>query len=75
MNELITAADIAQHYSACGDSVALLRGGKPADMSGEEWALCIKRNREHLIIMRSKDFWTTEDMTDIELESRGNPNI
>jgi len=32
-------------------------------MSDTEWADCIKRNKEHIKIMLTKDFWTTEDLT------------
>ena len=58
-----TAEQIAQHYSAAMDSVNLINGGKPEGMSDEDWAVCVKRNKEHLNIMLAKDFWTTEDMT------------
>lgn len=54
---------IARHYSACMDSVNLINGGKPAQMSDAEWADCVERNKEHLRIMVAKDFWTTEDLT------------
>ena len=57
-----TAAEIAQHYKAAMDSVNLINGGKPEGMSDEDWADCVKRNKEHLNIMLAKDFWTTEDL-------------
>ena len=59
----ITAEQIAQHYSAMGDSVDLLNAGQPEDMSDAEWADCVDRNVRHLQIMVAKDFWTDEDMT------------
>lgn len=59
----ITAEQIAQHYSAMGDSVDLLNAGQPEDMSDEDWADCVDRNVRHLQIMVAKDFWTNEDMT------------
>ena len=62
MDEL-TAEQIAQHYSACGDSVALINGDQPEGMSDEDWADCVARNKEHLVLMLAKDYWTTEDMT------------
>ena len=62
MDEL-TAEQIAQHYSAMGDSVDLLNAGQPENMSDEEWADCVDRNVRHLQIMVAKDFWTDEDMT------------
>jgi hypothetical protein len=57
-----TAEQIAQHYAAALDSVALINGEKPELMSDEDWADCIARNKEHLNIMLAKDFWTTEDL-------------
>lgn len=63
MSEVQTAAEIAQHYSAMGDSVDLLTAGQPADMEDADWADAVSRNKEHLVIMLAKDFWTTEDMT------------
>jgi hypothetical protein len=62
MDEL-TVEQIAQHYSACGDSVALINAGKPEGMSDEDWADTVSRNKEHLVLMLAKDYWTTEDMT------------
>ena len=62
MDEL-TAEEIAQNYSACGDSVALINAGQPVDMSDEDWADTVSRNKEHLVLMLAKDYWTTESMT------------
>jgi hypothetical protein len=66
MTELVqevTAEEIAQHYKAALDSVALINGDKPENTTDEEWADTIARNKEHLNIMLAKDFWTTEDLT------------
>jgi len=63
MTDTPTAEEIAQHYSAMGDSVDLINAGQPEDMSDEDWADCLSRNVEHLKLMVAKDFWTTEDMT------------
>jgi hypothetical protein len=60
----------AQHYSAMLDSVNLLdemRTNPPEDMTNEEVADCISRNVEHLKIMVAKDYWTTEDMTTVNV--------
>ena len=57
-----TAQEIAQHYSACMDSVNLINAGQPEGMTAEDWADCLSRNKEHLKIMLAKDFWTTEDL-------------
>jgi hypothetical protein len=66
----ITAEQIAQHYSAAMDSVALINGGQPEDMSDADWADCLSRNKEHLKIMLEKDFWTTEDLTPLRTASQ-----
>ena len=67
--ETITAQQIAQHYSACMDSVNLINGTKPEGMTAEEWADCLARNKEHLKIMLAKDFWTTENLTPLRTAS------
>ena len=66
MTETITPTEIAQHYSACMDSVNLINAGKPEGMTAEDWADCLARNKEHLKIMLAKDYWTTENMTPLE---------
>ena len=58
-----TAEEIARHYSAAMDSVNLINAGKPEEMSDEDWADTVARNKEHLNIMLAKDFWTNEDLT------------
>ena len=66
MNELTEAQQIAQHYKAAMDSVNLINAGKPEDMTAEDWADCLARNKEHLKIMLAKDYWTTENLTPLE---------
>ena len=64
--EELTSEEIAQHYSALGDSVNLINeytSSPPSDLSADEVADAISRNKEHLVIMLAKDYWTTEDMT------------
>ena len=61
-----TAEEIAQHYKAAMDSVNLINGGKPEGMSDEDWADCVKRNKEHLKIMLAKDFWTNENLKPLQ---------
>ena len=61
--EELTAEQIAAHYTACGDSVALINAGKPDDMEDADWVDTLARNKEHLVLMLAKDYWTTEDMT------------
>ena len=65
----LTAEEIARHYSAAMDSVNLINAGKPERMSNEDWADCLKRNKDHLKIMIAKDFWTTEDLTPLQQAS------
>jgi hypothetical protein len=62
----ITPEEIARHYSAALDSVALIQAGQPEDMSNEDWADTLKRNQDHIVIMLAKDFWTTEDLTPLQ---------
>ena len=64
-----TVEEIARHYSAAMDSVNLLNAGKPEGMNDAEWADTVTRNKEHLKIMLTKDFWTTEDLTPLETAS------
>jgi hypothetical protein len=62
----ITPEQIAQHYSAAMDSVNLINAGQPEGMSDDDWADCLKRNKEHLSIMIAKDFWTNEDLKPLQ---------
>ena len=61
-----TAEEIAQHFSACMDSVNLINAGQPEGMTDEDWADTLKRNRDHLVIMLAKDYWTTENLTPLQ---------
>ena len=65
--EVKTAEEIAQDYTAMGHSVDLINGiidgSKMADESAEERQACVDRNVEHLELMVAKDYWTDEDMT------------
>jgi len=65
----ITAEQIAKHYSAAMDSVALIQAGQPEGMKDADWADTVARNKEHLQIMLAKDFWTTEDLSPLEAAS------
>ena len=66
----ITIEEIAQHYSAMGDSVTLINdiiaGDAMADDDAADKQDCVDRNVEHLEIMVAQDYWTSEDMTDCE---------
>jgi hypothetical protein len=67
--ETLTAQEIAQHYSAAMDSVNLINGEKPQDITDAQWADRVTRNKEHLVIMLAKDFWTTEDLAPLQAAS------
>jgi len=70
MSEItITPEQIAQHYSAAMDSVNLINAGKPELMTAEDWADTLKRNKDHLLIMLAKDYWTTENLTPLRTAS------
>ena len=64
-----TPEQIAQHYSAAMDSVNLINGGKPQDITDAQWLDRVTRNKEHLVIMLAKDFWTTEDLSPLQAAS------
>ena len=64
-----TAEQIAQHYSAAMDSVNLINAGKPEGMTAEDWADCLSRNKEHLVLMLAKTYWTTENLTPLRTAS------
>jgi hypothetical protein len=69
MIELTEAQQIAQHYKAALDSVALINAGQPEQMTDAEWQDCLARNKEHLRLMLAKTYWTTEDLTPLETAS------
>jgi hypothetical protein len=68
MDEL-TAEQIAQNYSAMGDSVALINdviaGTDNIFTSIEDKQDCVDRNVAHLELMVAKDYWTDESMTEV----------
>ena len=62
-----TAEDIAQDYTAMGHSVTLINGiidgTKMADDEAADKQSAVDRNVEHLELMVAKEFWTDESMT------------
>jgi hypothetical protein len=66
-DEVKTAEEISQDYTAMGHSVDLINGIiDGTQMTDEEAAdrqSAVDRNVEHLELMVAKDYWTTEDMT------------
>ena len=65
--EVKTAEEIAQDYTAMGHSVELINGiidgSKMIDEDPQDKKDTVKRNVEHIQIMLKKDYWTNEDMT------------
>jgi mevalonate pyrophosphate decarboxylase len=57
-----TAQQIAQNYSAAMDSVNLINGAQPSNMSNQDWQNCLQRNHDHLNIMLAQTYWTTENL-------------
>tara|TARA_R110000822_G_scaffold285703_1_gene407035 strand:+ start:140 stop:340 length:201 start_codon:yes stop_codon:yes gene_type:complete len=53
-------------YNAAMDSVNLINAGNVSNMPEDEWADTVARNKEHLVLMLTKDFWTTEDLTPLQ---------
>ena len=64
-----TTEEISRHYSACLDSVHLIQAGQPEGMTAEDWADTLKRNKDHLILMLAKTYWTNEDLTPLQTAS------
>jgi len=65
-----TTEEIAQDFTAMGHSVALITdiiaGDAMADDTAEDKQSCVDRNVEHLEIMKAKDYWTSESMTEVD---------
>jgi hypothetical protein len=62
-----TAEQLAQDYSALGDSVSLITDVIAGDSMAEDDAAdrqdCVDRNTQHLEIMVAKSDWGSEDFT------------
>ena len=62
-----TAEQLAQDYSAIGDSVALITaviaGDSMAEDDAEDRQDCVDRNTQHLELMVAKEDWGDEDFT------------
>ena len=62
-----TTEELAQDYSAMGDSVALITdiiaGNSMAEDDAEERQGCVDRNTQHLELMVAKEDWGSESMT------------
>jgi hypothetical protein len=62
-----TTEELAQDYSAMGDSVALITdviaGNCMADEDAADRQDCVDRNTQHLELMVAKEDWGSESMT------------
>ena len=67
-----TADEVAEIFSAAGDSVTLIGIAKTADETDAEYKAKIKRNVEHLETIKAykkgdgTSIWTSENFTDID---------
>ena len=65
--EVKTAEEILQDYTAMGHSVSLINGiiagTSMIDEEAADKQSAVDRNVEHLELMVAKDYWTTEDLT------------
>ena len=68
-----TADEIAQIFSAAGDSVTVIGTAQTSDETDDEFKDKIKRNVEHLEIIKAykkldetTSIWTSEDFTAID---------
>jgi len=67
MLELTPEQEVQRNYDAAMDSVNLLNAGKPEDMTAEDWADTVARNKEHLEIQIAKgDYYAGYDLTPFE---------
>jgi hypothetical protein len=64
MTELTPEQEVKRSYDAAMDSVNLLNAGKPEDMTAEDWADVVTRNKEHLEIQIVKgEYYAGHDLT------------
>ena len=71
--EELTSTEIAAIYTAAGDSVTEIGTAKTEDETDEEWKNRVKRNVEHLELIKdykkldeTTSIWTTESFTAID---------
>ena len=65
-----TVESIAQHYTAMGHSVNLINNvindEQEVYVTESEKSNAVDRNVRHLELMLTRDYWTNEDMTDVD---------
>jgi len=68
VQEVTPEQEVQRSYNAAMDSVNLLNAGKPEDITDEDWADTVKRNKEHLEIQIAKgaEYYGSNDLTPFE---------
>lgn len=66
----ITKEEIAKHYSAALDSVAVINLLNSKQNKTDDDKDIIKRNVDHLNFILSKTFWTTEDLSQLKAAAK-----
>ncbi len=68
-----TSDEVAAIFTAAGDSVTLINGGKPEWETEDEWKETVKRNVEHLELIKgykkldeTTSIWSGQDFTAID---------
>lgn len=65
-----TVESIAQHYTALGHSVTVINDvindEQEVFETESEKSYAVDRNVRHLELMLTRDYWTNEDMTDVD---------
>ena len=68
-----TADEVAQIFSAAGDSVTVINGDKTTGLTDAEWKDTLQRNVDHLEIIKAykkldgtTSIWTSENFTAID---------
>ena len=70
MEEHNTEELIDAQYQEALDSVNLINGPKPENVSEEEWNKTVARHKEFLLTVLAQTFWTTEDLTPLREASK-----
>lgn len=67
MNIEITSEQILQHFNSAMDSVNLINQLRSKPVLTEDEALIMAKNKEHLRVILSREYWTFEDLSDLRL--------
>ena len=69
----LTTNDVAEIFTAAGDSVTVINGNKGEDETNDEWKDKLQRNVDHLETIKAykkedetTSIWTSEDFTAID---------